>query len=246
MKPTEVILVDDASDDATLPTLQKLAKSHQGWIKVLQLNENHGAAYARNVGWQSATQPYIAFLDADDSWHPEKLRIQYEYMCDNPKIAVSGHQCIWLREDEMPPEIPAKPALAKIGATSLIFRNSFSTPSVMLKRDIPYRFEDGKRYAEDLYLWQQIAFSGLQIIRMEAPLAYIHKAPYGTGGLSAQLWKMEKEELINFSALYRAGSISRMMYIIATSFSITKYVKRLAILGGKQMISLSRRQNDIL
>ncbi len=237
MKPVEVILVDDASGDDTLAALQELAESCQGWVRVLQLSENRGAAHARNVGWEAATQPHLAFLDADDTWHPEKLRIQYEYMRSNPEIAISGHQCIWLRDGETLPKIPEKLNMTKIRAICLVFRNSFSTPSVMLKRDIPLRFDDNKRYAEDIYLWQQAAFAGLRIMRIETPLAYVHKALYGGGGLSGQLCKMEKGELSNFVALYQAGCINWLLFVIATGFSITKYVKRLTIIYAKKWIA---------
>jgi len=240
LKPAEIILVDDASEDGTLAVLQQLAGLHHGWIRVLQLDMNHGAASARNAGWEAASQPYIAFLDSDDSWHPEKLRIQYEYMLGNPDVAISGHRCIWLRNGELQPDLPQTPAATKISAISLIFRNSFSTPSVMLKRNIPFRFPDKKRYGEDVSLWQQIAFSGLPVVRLEYPLAYVHKALYGDGGLSAQLWKMEKGELDNFIALYRSRKINGLLFVAATGFSLAKYIKRLVATNINRVLAALR------
>lgn len=99
----------------------------------------------------------------------------------------------------------------------------------MLNSRIPFRFPNERRYAEDAYLWQKIAFSGLPIVRIEAPLVQYYKALYGEGGLSAQLWRMEKGELRNFMALYRAGGINFILFIVAAAFSILKYVKRLAV-----------------
>lgn len=244
IKPAEVILVDDASGDGTLSVLQELSQAYPGWIKVLRLSENRGAASARNAGWEAASQPYIAFLDADDEWHPEKLRIQYEYMCSNPEVAVSGHQCMWLHDSEVPPDTPLILITSKIEPISLIFRNCFSTPTVMLKRNIQFRFSDNKRYCEDLYLWQQIAFAGLPVMRMESPLAYIHKAPYGEGGLSAQLWEMEKGELGNFVALYQAGHINWLLFIAVTGFSLLKYVKRLVVTWINRTACLLRRKKE--
>lgn len=244
IKPAEVILVDDASGDSTLSVLQELAQAYPGWVKVLRLGENRGAASARNAGWEAASQPYIAFLDADDAWHPEKLRIQYEYMCSNPEVAVSGHQCMWLRDGETPPDAPLIMTTSKIEAISLIFRNCFSTPTVMLKRNIQFRFSDNKRYCEDSYLWQQIAFAGLLVTRMETTLAYIHKAPYGEGGLSAQLWEMEKGELDNLVTLYQAGRINWLLLIVATGFSILKYVKRLVVTWINRTACLLRRKRE--
>lgn len=239
--PAEVILIDDCSGDDTAMVLRRLKEKDWRWIKILTLNINGGPAIARNAGWNAARYPYIAFLDADDTWHPDKLRIQYEYMSGNPEVAISGHQCIPLGGGEIPPKIPTTPIVTEVRATSLVIRNCFSTPTVMLKRDIPLRFTENKRYAEDLYLWQQIAFAGLQVKRIESPLAYVHKALYGEGGLSAQLWKMEKGELSNFVALYKAGSINCLLFITATGFSITKYVKRIVVTWTKQTVSLLRR-----
>lgn len=228
-KPLEIIIVDDASGEDTLDVLRKIELEHAGWIKVIALEENLGAASARNAGWAIATQPYIALLDADDSWHPEKLRIQYEYMQNNPDTTLSGHQCALLRDSETPPVLPKNLHATKISAGSLLFKNAFSTPTVMLKRDIPFRFQEGVRYSEDILLWQQIAFAGLQVVRIESPLAYVHKPFYGAGGLSAQLWEMEKGELNNFVVLYQAGSISLPQYAVATFFSIIKFIKRLLV-----------------
>lgn len=230
-KSAEVILVDDAGEDGSLQILQDLEQTYPDWIKVIALSENQGAASARNAGWAAAAQPYIAFLDADDSWHPEKLRIQYEYMLHNPDVAVSGHQCIWLPDCEILPALPKNFLLTKISANGLLFKNAFSTPTVMLKRDIPFRFQDGKRFAEDLFLWQKIAFSNFQVMRIESPLAFVHKPLYGAGGLSAQLWKMEKGELSNFVALYQTCSINFLLYAAATFFSIIKFIKRLLMTG---------------
>lgn len=244
--PVEIILVEDCSGDETLEALQNLARTYPARLKVLQMTRNQGAASARNAGWLVATQQYVAFLDADDSWHPEKLQIQYEYMRDNPHVALSGHQCALLRDSGLPPVLPKKMNATKISAVSLLFRNAFSTPTVMLKRDIPFRFQEGVRYLEDLLLWQKIAFAGLQVVRIESPLAYVHKPFYGVGGLSAQLWKMERGELRNIVMLYEAGSISFLQLVAATSFSIVKYIKRVLVSTTKGLAKLPlRASNDV-
>lgn len=229
VRPAEVILVDDASGDDTWSVLTELAKAYPGWIKLLRFEENQGAASARNAGWAAATQAYVAFLDADDSWNTEKLHVQYAYMRNNPEVSLCGHRCVWLQDGEVLPVLQKEFHSTKISATSLLFKNAFFTPSVMLKRDIRHRFQKGKRFAEDFLLWQQIAFSGLNVVRIESPLAYIHKSPYGAGGLSAQLWRMESGELSNFVTLYRAGSINAPLHVAAILFSVLKFIRRLLL-----------------
>jgi glycosyltransferase involved in cell wall biosynthesis len=228
VKPAEIILVDDCSGDETLAVLREL-RGHSDQIKIVQMEKNLGAASARNAGWAIAAQPYIAFLDADDSWHPDKLRLQYKYMQNTPDVVLCGHQCVWLRNGETLPPLPADLHETKIRATSLLLKNAFSTPTVMLKRDTPFRFQEGKRCAEDLLLWQQIAFAGLPVVRIEHPLAYVHKPLYGAGGLSAQLWEMEKGELSNFAFLYRSGNIGSLLYVLTVFFSAAKFIRRLIV-----------------
>lgn len=243
-KPAEVILIDDASRDGTLAILQQLAQAHPGWVKILQLDNNQGVASARNAGWDMATQPYIAFLDADDEWRQEKLAIQYGYMRENPKIAVTGHQHIVLRHSQPTQSNLSTPQCNIISPLKLLFKNCFPTSSVMLKKKLPFQFSPGKRCAEDYYLWLQLAFAGFSIVRIEAPLVHYYKALYGEGGLSAQLWKMEKGALSNFVALYRSGSINWLLFIAATGFSIIKYVKRLAVAWINQATNRVRRKNE--
>lgn len=239
VRPSEIILVDDASNDGTLEELHKLSEKYFGHLIIVQMKCNLGAASARNAGWAIAKQSYIAFLDSDDSWHPEKLCIQYEYMLRNPDVLLSGHQCILKHENSTMPVLPANWNATLISSNSLLFRNSFSTPTVMLKRDIPFRFQDGKRYAEDFFLWQQIALAGFKVARIEAPLAYVHKPIYGSGGLSSQLLNMEKGELENFIALYDAGFIRAPLFTLAVIFSIAKCIKRLLITKINSLCRLS-------
>ncbi len=229
-RPAEVILVDDASADATLGVLKAIQSQFGNWVRIIELPVNRGAASARNAGWNLASQPFVAFLDADDRWHREKLRVQFEYMRDNPDIIACGHRCLVLsNEKDLLKSVDSTFAVSPISPVSLIFKNAFSTPSVMLKRDIQFRFPEGQRYAEDVYLWQTIAFAGLRVVRIESPLAFTHKALYGAGGLSGNMWPMESGELGNFVALRRSGKISIWMMILASSFSLVKFVKRLLV-----------------
>ena len=239
-RPAELILVDDASGDDTRYVLQEIGRQNSGWVKIISLDVNSGAATARNAGWSVASQPYIAFLDSDDSWHAEKLCIQYEYMVTNPEVALCGHRCLVLQKDTVPVGLSKFQSVTSVSSMSLMFRNPFSTPTVMIRRDIPFRFTSGKRYAEDFLLWQQIALAGLRIIRLEIPLAYVHKPFFGVHGLSNSMWKMEKGELDNFLFHYRSGAIGSCLYSTATAFSFLKYLIRTARAAPSRI--LRRRQ----
>ena len=83
----ELILVDDASSDTTVEILKKYATLDQR-ITFFLLEKNSGAAIARNMAIEKASGSFIAFLDADDLWKPEKLSTQISFMLKKD-IAVS-------------------------------------------------------------------------------------------------------------------------------------------------------------
>ncbi len=64
-KNFSVLIVDDASIDNTISIIKQYYK-HDLYINLIELNENHGVSYARNVGIRNARTPYITFIDADD------------------------------------------------------------------------------------------------------------------------------------------------------------------------------------
>lgn len=74
----ELLLIDDCSEDESFLIAQGYA-SRDSRIKVFQLDRNSGAAVARNKGIEMSSGHYIAFLDSDDYWHPEKLEKQLKY-----------------------------------------------------------------------------------------------------------------------------------------------------------------------
>lgn len=78
----EHIIVDDASTDPT-PTLLEQFAEEDARVRIELLSENRGAAYCRNRATELAQGEFIAFLDSDDLWHPEKLQKQLEYMQAN-------------------------------------------------------------------------------------------------------------------------------------------------------------------
>ena len=78
----ELLLVDDCSNDNSKELLLNIEKKDER-IKVIFLDNNIGAANARNVAIQKAKGKYIAFLDSDDSWDSMKLEKQISFMVQN-------------------------------------------------------------------------------------------------------------------------------------------------------------------
>ena len=78
----EMIIVDDKSPDNSNIIIEKYIKQDKR-IKLIKLNQNSGPAVARNLAIKEAKGRYIAFLDADDVWYPDKLEKQIAFMKEN-------------------------------------------------------------------------------------------------------------------------------------------------------------------
>jgi glycosyltransferase involved in cell wall biosynthesis len=229
----ELILVDDGSGDATLAVLHNLAKQYPNWIKVVALPENQGLANARNAGWAAATQKYVAFLDADDAWHPQKIAIQTAYMEAHPDVALSGHGHKVISTNNKLPDWQIQTwQVRQIPKWSWLLSNKFVAPSVMVRRDIAQRFVANRRYMEDHILWLEIVYSGQQVAKLSAELVAIYKNSFGVSGLSSHLWAMEQGELSNYQRLYNKNFINLAQWLALSMYSLLKFARRLVIYWG--------------
>lgn len=234
VQPVELMLVDDGSADDTLRLLQELQARHRpGWIKLVLLERNLGAASARNAGWDQARGRYVAFLDADDSWHPEKIRLQYEFMVSQPAVMVCGHAHQQVAHPPLPGLI-GQPVFRTLMASYVLLKNPFITPSFMVRTDLPVRFLPGRRHMEDHLFLMQVAMAGLLIAKTQLPLAYIYKNIFGEAGLSADLWVMQRGELENYAILYQQGYISTSTTYALRAYSWLKFLRRYLIVRVRQ------------
>jgi glycosyltransferase involved in cell wall biosynthesis len=231
LRPSELILVEDASGDGTLEILQQLRSEFgERWVKIIALDENSGPATARNAGWDAATGKYVAFLDADDAWQKRKVELQGAFMETHPDVALCGHAHRRLREGDSGDDT----AVGEVRATSVTFgmllrSNRFVTPSVMLRRDLPFRFLPGGRYMEDHLLWLEVAASGRALARLDQELVFTYKAATGASGLSADTWQMRKGELANIRHLEHSGKIGPAAAAALSAYSLAKHCARLAL-----------------
>lgn len=77
----ELLLVEDCSSDGSADTIEKyIAERAESRIRLIRQPSNQGAARARNRGVREAVGRYIAYLDADDLWAPEKLEHELKFM----------------------------------------------------------------------------------------------------------------------------------------------------------------------
>lgn len=96
-KNWEMIIVDDQSKDGTVACVEKYQQKDRR-IKLVVLETNSGSAVARNKAMEIAEGRYIAFLDSDDLWLPEKLEVQLAFM-QHKDIAFSFTKYMRIREN---------------------------------------------------------------------------------------------------------------------------------------------------
>ena len=94
-RPLDIIVVDDGSTDGTAAVARRYGQS----IRYL-FRENGGEAAARNDGIEAAHGGLVAFLDADDLWHPEKLARQINRLAERPglDLCFTSFQNFWIPE----------------------------------------------------------------------------------------------------------------------------------------------------
>lgn len=231
-RPAEVILVDDASGDDTLDALRAVAAAYRpGWVVVVASPANGGPSQARNLGWERATQPYIAFLDADDTWAPQKLALQMAALEADPGLALIAHRMA-VRDRAAGP-MPLRPPVrvTAIGRRRFLLNNPFPTASVVLRRDLPFRFNERFRRVEDFLLWAEIGFSGYRCAKLNQVLAYWHKPTFGAGGLTADLDAMHRAGRDVRHELLRRGLVTPAEHWFARSVGIVRRTRRRLLLA---------------
>ncbi|AYO21199.1 glycosyltransferase family 2 protein [Vibrio owensii] len=165
----EAILIDDNSSDNSLHIAREFAR-RDSRFKVINRFEGGGAARARNDGIQLARGRYIAFLDSDDVWLPDKLEKQIRYM-KSQDIALSYTSYYFLNEKgdvKSKVDVPEKVTYHQLlkGNTIACLTAVYDTHKVgkMLMPDI--------RKRQDFGLWLKITKTGVDGYGFPEPLAY--------------------------------------------------------------------------
>ncbi len=183
----EIIVIDDGSDDDT----PDLLAQHYPQVRVIQ-QTNQGVSAARNRGIEQATGNWIALLDSDDEWHPNKLQCQLEALAAAPAHRLIHSDEIWLRNGEQIKQMQKHgkqggwifqhclPMCVISPSTTMIHRSVFD--------DIGY-FDEDLPACEDYDLWLRLT--------AREPVLYIDQAlitKYGghADQLSARFWGMDR------------------------------------------------------
>lgn len=185
----EIVVVDDGSTDNTA----EVARSFGDRVRLIQ-QPNAGVSAARNTAIRAAAGDWIAFLDADDEWLPEKISLQTENLKNNPDLAwtISNYYeclCDEKRRNEQCPQKKIKKLLNGRTYFDTYFEawqySLWGCSDVQLVcRDVLIEaglFPVGLPIAEDIDMWLRVAYLHPKVGFVPEPLAIYHLRIPGSG-----------------------------------------------------------------
>lgn len=171
----EIIIVDDASTD-NLAGILKIFTGNER-IRVIRNTTNQGAGESRNVGVQAARGEYIAFLDSDDEWLPEKLERQWWAMQAAPRIPLSFSGVFLHKSLAAPPltRIPRKTHASWL--VSMLMGQGFCPGTTLMMQKSAF-LKIGKllplKRLEDIEWLIRYFLKYDELVVVDAPLAHIN------------------------------------------------------------------------
>jgi len=237
VKPREIIVVDDGSDDDTTHVL-----SHYPQVTLIRHSKNQGVSQARNTGVAKAKTDWIAFLDSDDEWKTDKLEKQIEYQNAYPFFSILQSEEAWIKHGN-----PFKKQDYHHKKEGFIFKQSLdrclvTNSSVLLKKELFLAFGGfypTLRLCEDYDLWLKISrYFPIGLCPHEGLIRYAgHEQLSATPALDRYrlktlsfLYKNEKDEEIKTLIqqcfekkfdIYRKGAKKRGVFISRNDFEYT-------------------------
>lgn len=185
----ELIVVDDGSQDGTDRLLRQNIRDHR--LKYI-FQEHAGVSPARNKGIRSSKGEWIAFLDSDDLWMPNKLEEQFNYLRQNPEMRVCQTEEIWMRRGRR-----VNPQRKHKKYSGWIFEKCIplciiSPSAVVIHRDVFNQcglFDETFPACEDYDLWLRLSLY-YPIVTLSDPL--VIKRGGHADQLSQKFWGMDR------------------------------------------------------
>lgn len=206
----EVLVVDDCSKDNSIEVVEGLAKN-DARIRCIPQEKNGGAAVARNRGIREAKGRYIAFLDSDDLWTPDKIEKQLALMKEKNAVFV---YCAYDWVDENDEQVKGKIKIKeKVKYQDLLTQTLICTPSAIYDRyfygdvEMPLR-----RTGQDYAFWM-VLLKKADAYGIDEGLVHVRRR---TGSLS-------KNKFQNLKDVWEVQTINEGINKIAAMWHIFRY-----------------------
>jgi len=207
----ELIVVDDGSTDGTSEAVEGFSDAR---LRVHHMN-NRGPGPARNAGIEISSGQYIAFLDSDDAWVPEKLETQLDAMRASPEHALSHTEEVWYKGTRL-----VKPQRIHRKRNGDLFQwslklCSISMSTVMVKRtlfDEVGTFDPSLEVCEDYDLWLRVT-ARHPVLLVDAPLTIKQGGHFDQQ--SAKYVGLDRFRIYAIEKCLKAGGLSDDQRVLA-------------------------------
>lgn len=177
--PLEILCVDDASANDTVQRLERLKTELGDRLEILRQTDRRGIAAARNRALERARGDWIALLDHDDLWLPEKLELQAGLAEASPDAVLLHSRCWEQTGDDASTRTLMHDwkRLADRAPFPYLFLSNFIVPcTVLVRREVLRQaggFDEhpGRMGKDDIDLWLRLAADGFSFAHVEQPLA---------------------------------------------------------------------------
>ncbi len=202
----ELLIIDDGSTDETEKNVINLIKENKK-IKYIK-TPNRGVSAARNLGIHISTGELISFLDSDDEWLPDKLKIQIDFLQNNQDLNLVHGEEIWIRKGK---RVNQKKIHKKGGGdifSQCLDLCAISPSTVLIRKELFHEvgyFREDFPVCEDYDLWLRIA-SRYQVGFIPSPL--ILKYGGHVGQLSSKYIGMDYWRIKAMSSLLNSSNLN--------------------------------------
>ncbi|MBA2176348.1 glycosyltransferase family 2 protein [Halobacillus locisalis] len=214
----EMWIVDDCSKDETVRIIEEEIRKDPR-IHLIALNENGGPAHARNTALQAANGRYIAFLDSDDVWKPNKLSRQLELMKEH-QAAFSFTSYRIMSEDGIQSDVVFH-VPQQVSYQDLLKNTSIGTLTVVIDQKAigPLRMPLYRDCSEDFGFWLSILSQGITALGIDEELAVYRKCDQS---LSSNKWKSARKTWNTYRKVGKITIPHSMWYFANYSFHAFK------------------------
>lgn len=228
-KNIEIIIVNDGSTDKSKQIVEEYIEKSKGISIKLINKENSGVSSARNIGIKKAKGEWIALLDSDDEWLPQKLEMQMEEIKNNEDIKFIGCN----RNSENYPFFKkSKQKIFKLNCREILLKWYPQTSTVLISSVLlkGLLFDEKRTHGEDGDLWLRVLVKNyLYVLNQSLVCTGGGKRSFGVSGLSANLVKMFSGELLNLKDALKRSQINYIEYIFFYLYFYFKYWRRIFI-----------------
>lgn len=232
-KIREIIVVDDGSKDGTV----EVVKSSIDCDKVRVVSkENGGVSTARNAGIRNSSGEWVALLDSDDVWSPDKIEKQLKAIEAHPEICFIGAN---RNNENVRIGTCVEGNLYKLSLRDILIKNWPHTSTALIRRSVLDEvglFDENMKYAEDGNMWIKICINHpLYYIAESLEVAGGFKFQYGESGLSSNLKGMYDGNVENLRWLKKNSYLNAVSYLFWRFYFWAKYIRRIIVVKLRKM-----------